>query len=232
MIINTSSGSYYPTNILNEQLERKQEHMRTIACCDGTNTCELSGEVVVDLPRLGKLIVNNQDIYSSLGNVNMDDEIKAEAIFQKIERIVGSTSSAISISHLCHQGLIGHVLPGVLEQKNISLNTHKVSSKETVNIFNQERNNNFKFIHEDFIETYSHEEMINADKEDRQPNRTYFKIKTIVSGKLSDLDNCRGDNLKIETAYTKERPSQEKARTDNYFGTMVGGFCNTESYIK
>lgn len=222
------SGSYYPsTEVLVSRLARKEEMSRI-----QDRGVLLPTDTYNDLGRLGSLTINQHVIYNKLNPIagNTTHE-RVGNIFKGMEASLQSIEFTMRMSNLLHQDVAGEVLGGICKKKGISdpqrsFSSHAVTAKEKVNIINTD-GKTFTLIHEEMVELKSIEDL---EYDIHRP--TYFKVKTIVTGTVGQLLHNEGNQLHIEAAYTKEHSTLKEAQNDNYFGTAVGGFRNTESYLK
>lgn len=222
------SGSYYPsTDVLVSRFDKK-EAMSAIQ----DRGVQLPTDTYNDLDRLGSLTINKQIIYDPSNPIT--GQTKHETVgnvFKAMETSLHSIEYAMRMSNLLQQGVRLGSLEGICQKKGITnsetnVSTHTVSAKQKASVIEAD-GHSFKLIHEEMVELKSMDDLTN---DIHRP--TYFKVKTIVTGTVGQLLNKEGDQMHIEAAYTKEHSTLNGALNDDYFGTAVGGFRNTESYLR
>lgn len=229
---NSGSGSIYPgKDFLDYQLNLKHRHYSYI------NTSLIKGEVpiwdkaFVDLTRLGTLQVNGEYVYKN----GVPEEIggikdKTSFVFNSIAEKIDSSSLALKAVDLLQQDLGGSSLMKVgfekgfykeIEKDEVE-STHSAVAKRHYNSINTDKKN-FTVIHEELVQLRSLEDL---------EKTSYFKVKTVVQGKIDALHARNPKGMSVSIAYTKEYSSMEEAFKADYWGTKAGGWSNTESYIK
>jgi hypothetical protein len=234
--IYTGSGSIYPsTDLLQYQLNPPNTVTRKVG--EGEATIDLSSEVYEDLGGRAAVIIDGESVLkqSEFLELKQDGSPEAKAatanyIFKKMETAFQSSHLAVQGANLMWQALDGQILTQVLKAKNMANGDEEnlqlrdgISKVKSAVILTKEKNC-FKFTNEQLIKRFA--PLPNGDLQE-----DYFKIKTTIHGSLDALENKRWQEMKLEVAYTKERPTKDQSLKDNYTGTRAGGLFNRHSYI-
>lgn len=227
--LTTDSGSFYPNKaILDYQFDQKNQESQNVNS-DGMDY-PMGAGAYHDLARHKQLIVNGDSIYedAQFKQLQLEESDDSTAkltncVFNKMETKLSSTHLALQASHLMRQSLGLSVLDQVARKKGVARGdaentetTHALTAKDKATILNTD-SKNFTYIHEELIQK--------TDREDLDRS-TFFKIKTVVKGPLEALERGKGQEMSMETVYSKERAHLKDAANDSY------SFFNRESYLK
>lgn len=227
-----NSGSFFPNkSIIDSQINLTNENPTSLS---EIKSKRVKGEILplwnkafVDLTRLSTLEINGKLIYkdNKIPLKSEDPSIKTNYVFQKIEEKLDSTTLALRASHLFEQQLGGGVLKEIAIKKGFTteiqgqfFSTHAVNAVKKYNALNVKKDQ-FQMIHE---------ELVSVRPMQDPENLTYFKVKTVVEGKISDLEMKDTENMQFQTFYTKET-TEKQALKEDYLSISKQ---NRQSFIK
>lgn len=226
-----SFNSFNPDRSLIENQFSFSGNHNEIYSTSSKKVIALPSEIHADLPRLGKLIVNGQSVYESVGFQFASEDEKAGYIFSIIESKCNSTNLAIKAAHLLEQDLAGGALKELtlkkgysqVDKAGIAYSTHAVMEKQRVDVLNIDKKN-FKHIHEAIVQ---------VTNLDNIKQTAFFKIKTVTEGTVQALAEANTKKISCQTHFTQERATLQETRNDIYQGNwqFMGDRTDTETYL-
>jgi hypothetical protein len=246
--VNRAAGSFKPPdNTLEKQFAVGETRVQ-IPSTLVNEAVTLKDQTVADLHRMGTLevnhqiIYNNRDIPSAPSTISNDPAVKAGYIFDKYlakfknvgynnqEDMERSIQVATASLDMIHQQISIDMMLRVMQEKGYypqgELTTEKLEAysiaysvtEQYTNIDTDYKSGTFICEKENLVRI--------VDRNDLDLKTYFFKMKFIISGKLSNLEKMRGEKLNIIAVYTKEYPTAEEAKEAKYSPTWQTRFAS------
>src|ERR1700722_6010535 len=210
-----NGGSFSPDHLILEHTLSRPKNKPV-----GTGGVQIGDSAYLDSARLGTLTVNRRLIYAD-GRIPTGKGVeKADYLFNAMSSALGSSILASQALQLLGQGLTKPVLDEVSMHKGLTFkegsssrifSTHVLSPIGEGKKYNLETTENgFTLTNEELVTKTAFKNPID------DPNKTYFKIRTVVSGPLTALKDGLANEMSFLTEYTEEYTDRESALGAQY----------------